>query len=460
MDREITVHTLVEEMRENEKRLPFEIGAFVALEACENLLQLPTAVTSKDVSIRDDGSICIAAAKEIESVDAASALREVLARLLVASGSEVPPRLMSVVEKEESWDLERLRNELEASLVPLNRAAARRVLSRFIRDLRRTSNSTRPPLRESPVASVVEGLDADLDALLSGHDGTRSSAPAGKPMEVTIDLNKSTAHKREVPLSMELPRDEGLPFAGGRIGELQPIDDHANERKPFRLYFIVLLIGLLFIGGYLFRERLFSIQDEEYEAEGIVAQEQEPHQGMAEMGLVGDLHVQVSSTNAQIFLYIDRGPAIASDLPLGIAHEFLAIADGREPTRAVVSADARWTPLQENGVLQYELAMQTGDQDMAFHNLVLGQTRLDRASMGRATGERGQVRVVTTPPGARVFVLIGFGSADVTNIRRDVPHELLVYEEGKTAQRVFVGPSDWRQTPQGSVAEIQVTFSD
>ena len=77
--------------------------------------------------------------------------------------------------------------------------------------------------------------------------------------------------------------------------------------------------------------------------------------------------------------------------------------------------------------------------------------------MGTPTGELGRVRVITTPPGARVFQLIGFGSARVEDLPTDAPVELLVYVEGEPPRRVFVGPSDWREGEDGKKqAEVVV----
>jgi hypothetical protein len=82
--------------------------------------------------------------------------------------------------------------------------------------------------------------------------------------------------------------------------------------------------------------------------------------------------------------------------------------------------------------------------------------------MGTPSATLGSVRVVTSPPGARVYLLIGF-TPDVRyeNIRVDQPTELLVYEEGYEVERVLVGPSDWRDAPDGTkLADMSVTLRE
>ena len=133
----ITVGELVATMKERRVRIPSEIGAFIALEVCEALEDGPAPVRSSDVRIADDGAIGVFAPPGSASSDeAARAVVAMLGSLLVAAGTGVPKVLVQLLEDGPTsgrWDLSSLRDDLEASLVPLNRAAARRVLARMLR---------------------------------------------------------------------------------------------------------------------------------------------------------------------------------------------------------------------------------------------------------------------------------------------------------------------------------------
>ncbi|MEO0326586.1 MAG: hypothetical protein AAF447_26805, partial [Myxococcota bacterium] len=154
---------------------------------------------------------------------------------------------------------------------------------------------------------------------------------------------------------------------------------------------------------------------------------------------------------AQILLFVGRGPAVADNLPVGRAHELVAIAPGGGATRSVVPADASWTPT--DGVAQYELAMQVAPSARTE----LGPTQLPQDAMGTATGTLGRVRVVTNPPGAKVYLLVGFGEARIDDLAASEAHELLIAREGAAPARVLVGPSDWRDGPGGKrLAELDV----
>ena len=183
-----------------------------------------------------------------------------------------------------------------------------------------------------------------------------------------------------------------------------------------------------------------------------------PSVGTLPAGL-GDLTIRCPGVQAQVFLFVGRSPAVASALPTGRAQEFLAIVDGRGAARAVVPADARWTPGASG--LQYDLAMEVPMAAADPMQAGFGATLLSRDSLGVTSGELGTIRVVTAPPAAKVFRLVGFTpEARVSQVSTDAALEVLVYLEGSPVERRVVGPSDWvvseGQTPQ---AVLDVGFA-
>ena len=136
----------------------------MALEACEGLLQESVKLEADDVRVTLEGSVVVAqSAERAEPDEAARSLVSVLARLLVAAGPGVPPYLLQLVKEtttgQRSRDLRHLHDAIEASLIPINRGASRRVLARLVRE------SDRPPAPEVPQIDPHE-LDAELDELL------------------------------------------------------------------------------------------------------------------------------------------------------------------------------------------------------------------------------------------------------------------------------------------------------
>jgi hypothetical protein len=156
-------------------------------------------------------------------------------------------------------------------------------------------------------------------------------------------------------------------------------------------------------------------------------------------------------------LFVGRGPAEASQLPLGRAHEFVVFAEGKSPSRAVVAPDAEWESSDDGP--RYELAVVAGNDAMPFEELELGPTTLPQ-DMGPGSTEIGTVRVVTAPRGALVWQVVGFSpTARLEDIVTDEAHELLLYKEGHVPQRIVVGPSDWQEAEGGiQRAEVDVVL--
>ena len=175
MGRDVGVGQLVQELERRGDRLPFEIGAFVALEACEGLLLESVKIDPDDVRVTLEGSVVVSdEAERVEPDEAARSLVSVLARLLVAAGPGVPPHLLQLVKDSTTGqnprDLRHLHDAIEASLIPINRGASRRVLARLVRE------SDRPPAPE-PVRVDPRELDTELEELLR-DPATRTLDPA------------------------------------------------------------------------------------------------------------------------------------------------------------------------------------------------------------------------------------------------------------------------------------------
>lgn len=154
--------------------LPFEMGSFLVLEATEQVLVFEATedaskglpvLASGDVWLSEQGELMVEPSGKVGSeAEACRALLRMLSELLVRSATGVPAMLLTLAEhgpSEGQWTLIRLRDDLEASLVPLNRAAMRRVLSRLLRELQR--GVERPSSAPAPNARAV---DREVDAVL------------------------------------------------------------------------------------------------------------------------------------------------------------------------------------------------------------------------------------------------------------------------------------------------------
>lgn len=506
-DSALSLEQLVAALARKGVPLPFEIGTFLVLESCERVLGKSLLITAADVWLGPDGEVAIATSQRAGSEqEAGRSLVVLLGELLVRSAPGVPPLLLELVERSASdrqLTLGGLRDALEASLVPLNRAAMRRVLGRLLREARKEGerSSAKPDLDE-------ERLDDELDALLGlpSHPKPKPSEPppserpqaspvpaawralAGDDQLVESPAPRTpsrtparSAPRSEPPLSLNLrdnpgareldiepttPRAPAMTRAGRQdvrespshlADELEPIppDGPSGSGKGLtRVGIISLLLALAVGGAYLGlgregTQRLLGMQQGEHaDAPPAASAPTSPVKVR-----YGELRVSSSPARAQVLLLIGRSPALAAGLPVGVAHELVAVSEGRKVARDVVPSDAAWT--ETNGALQYELALQLAE-GKAGSERELGPTRLPQAP-GAPTGATGAVRVITSPPGAQVYQLIGFTpDVRVENLEVAQPAELLVYLAGYEPARITLTEQSYKLDAGRLVADLDV----
>lgn len=523
MSTDVGVGELVEELEQRGARLPFEIGAFVALEACEGLLRQSVKLAPNDVRVTPEGSVIVAAtAARAEPEEAARSLVSVLAHLLVAAGPGVPPDLLQLVKDsktgQRSWALRDLHDAIEASLIPINRGASRRVLARLVRD------SDRPAVAKAPEIDPDE-LDAELDELLRDpaartpgpeqtslaleddqtdqnerhvedgpiterirfpkppHTTTEPAAPpasaataaalslleeepAAAPEPVTKTIRKWSTYAEQEPVPAAVSVSASVPvnepelqtptesvFGTGSVtapareraasrapsapapepGYDRPSVTHARlprRRGGWGIWLFAAGVGLALYAGI---------------AAGVFDAWFGERAPVAQATPSGVIDVRVSPADAQVFVFVGRGPTSSAGMPIAEPHEFVVFDKGLRPTRASIPKDARWASTP-NGPL-YELAIQAKPATDASSALDLGVPETEAPVRG---GPEGTIRVITNPPGAKVYRFVGRGPT----ARIEVPsihegQEVLLYHPGHETRRAVVGPSDWQPVEAG-----------
>ncbi len=483
--------------------LPFELGTFLVLQATEQALVLeateqgmpaPPHVGIADVWVSDDGEIGVLSDRPAESDQAACrALVVMLGEMLVRSAPGVPPMLLELVEHGPSdgeWSLMRLRDDLEASLVPLNRGALKRVLARMLREVRRETE------RASAMTPDAGDLDRDVDALLGLESpppprprtdsgtrpaATRAAEPARRePERREDDVSRDRDELEEPDEGEEAPtlRRPGLstddldevladrprrPAKQKRARDAEEsLDAFEQEGEARRGSPAWLGIGLAIVAAALVAGYLYAGRDRARNALGLppepTAEPPPPPAPAAPARKYGELRVTSTPARAQVLLFVGKGPVVVPDLPIGTAHEFVAFDGQLSPARAVVAKDAAFQS-EGGGKPRYELALQLDEADPKRRSEELGPTRLTQ-DVGTPNGTVGEVRVITSPPGVRVYQLIGFTpDARVQNVAIDEPLEVLVYLPGYALARVDVRPDTWKEQASALVADLQVTLT-
>jgi hypothetical protein len=123
------------------KRVPLapELAGYLLLEVAEHADPNGGDLDPKSVFVGDEGTVALVKPKrEGATGDAEASIRAALARLLEASGSQTPA-LAATSKRKSGGGLPALAEELEAALIPVNRAAGRRALARLAREVKRVT---------------------------------------------------------------------------------------------------------------------------------------------------------------------------------------------------------------------------------------------------------------------------------------------------------------------------------
>lgn len=466
---------LVDALQRRGERLPFEIGAFVALEACEASLRSPVRLAPEDVRVTGEGQVMISTdAAKAAPGESASSLVSMLARLLVAAGPGVPPNLLRLVEQGTVRDLQRVHDEIEASLIPLNRGASRRVLARLVRE------SSRPP---APSLATHDDQESEIDLALDEFLGVPTASPESAEVddpesagligsEFELPLARPTraqelapAHDElepiteaflrhpelfppERPLSAELLPERELadPVPARSPDDVDTLDETLDQEETlpglrrglgWRWMLWLGALGLVGLVAVLVDRGVVSwplISATEGKRAAATAARSTP----VTVGL-GTVNLSVSPPTSQLFLFVGRGPVRISDLSTQSAHEFVAFDTQYRPSRASVPADAEWTDAADGPL--YELALQS-QPDSSQTTLDVGTP--ETTPSDEPSGPTGTVRIVTTPRGLKVYRYLGTGAEHtLTGLSPQLGHELLLVHPDHPPSRVVIGPSDW-----------------
>jgi len=124
-----------------QKRVPLapELAGYLVLEIAEHADPAGGDVDPRSVFVGEEGTVALVKPKrDAPTGDAEASIRAALARLLEASGSQTPA-LSAASKRKSGTGLAALAEELEAALIPVNRAAGRRALARLAREVKRVT---------------------------------------------------------------------------------------------------------------------------------------------------------------------------------------------------------------------------------------------------------------------------------------------------------------------------------
>lgn len=493
---------LLSHYQTNGRRFPFELTAFIGLEVAEAMMKEARRCGPSEVEIDQDGAVRVAPSDGSSEAVCAEEIATLLRSFLSLAGTEIPGSLTALADATRTpVPLGAMRDELEATLVPLNRAASRRVLARSIREVvvlptgveatpvapqPVAASHSLPPIE--PTRAAAEQSVAPLDIVSSA--AAVMAAPVRAPrLAVTAppapeeNIDTSPGH---VPAGMEgghpLPRlslgalgaakgnatlpmfrvdtspgeiasdvvveveglvDEGVPSV--RIPSLAPVSvpnvDSRTGGGLGRLFGLsAMTVGIALGATAIWAQGGLNQAYQSFAAR--LSSLQAPP--------TGTLSVTFDEQPAAVWLFVGRGPVVASALRTQTSHRFAAFS-GENLAVGEVARTARY----HDG--RYELALQPAS-DLPIEGF-FAELEKDSsfAPAARPTSELAEVRVVTNPPGAKVFRFMGYGRrVMIANVPVDAGAELLLWSKSGDKRRVLVGPSDWDHIGDTYTASVDV----
>ncbi len=212
------------------KRVPLapELAGYLTLEIADGTEASGGIVDPRTVYISEEGTVALVRPKKDGATgDAETSVRGILAKLLDASGSATPA-LSASAKRKPGAGLPALVSELEAALIPVNRAAGRRALARLAREVKRVTlgvgrNASMPPpskapaaIRQAPVVKespedVMSGPDAPPGPRASFTDEAQTAKRTNQLQELAAQMG---APDIIVPPSADAPRKPFVPSMG------------------------------------------------------------------------------------------------------------------------------------------------------------------------------------------------------------------------------------------------------
>jgi hypothetical protein len=206
-----------------------ESAGYLVLAIADQVLSAPRLVETSDIQLTEDGGLRVLSGRASSDTDAELGLRRALdALLLVASSGSAA--LTRASRRTSPMGLSALVRELEAALIPVNRAAARRALARLHRETARALSSGSLPEEEPEARDVAPPAVAQKTAVLAPAL-VSAPAPLAEPEpEPDLETRAIRLAPEPVPVLSALPAlspelDAMLTALCVEPAELEPLEE-------------------------------------------------------------------------------------------------------------------------------------------------------------------------------------------------------------------------------------------
>jgi hypothetical protein len=258
---DITLRTVTDAARLRVAAVTAEAAGYLVLLVVQQVASRPCHLSADSVLLTEAGDVSVRPGEDASALAVEVELRQLLAGLMALAHSSTPA-LRAGAERRASGDLAAFQAELQAALIPINHAAARRALARLYRETQKAGPGvvangamTAPALPGSTATVRAEQEAAPSQHLslaparVAGGEAARSSlpsplrhadpaeAPAGPRAREALELDSSYP-QAELEIDVDVIGEDGepsqppsapgpsFPFLGpALVTQLTPVDD-------------------------------------------------------------------------------------------------------------------------------------------------------------------------------------------------------------------------------------------
>jgi len=189
----VTLSEVKRAARAHRAPLAGESAGYLVLAIADQVLTAPRLVQAADIQLTEDGALRVVSGHASSDVDAELALRRALDQLLLVASSG-SAALTRASRRTAPLGLAALVRELEAALIPVNRAAARRALARVHRETARALESGNlPEEQEEPSCSAAPAPAALAVPAVPAPVAPPVAEPPAVPAPVVLPVLSSAA---------------------------------------------------------------------------------------------------------------------------------------------------------------------------------------------------------------------------------------------------------------------------
>ncbi|AKV01466.1 Proline-rich protein [Labilithrix luteola] len=219
------------------RRVPLapELAGYLTLEIADGARAMEGEVETRTVYISEEGTVALVRPKrEGVTGDAETSVRAILGKLLEASGSPTPA-LSAAAKRKSGSGLSSLVTELEAALIPVNRAAGRRALARLAREVKRVTLGLGRNASAPSRPSIKRDGEAGTGSMPSFTDEIATARRENQLAAAAAEMNAPDLVNAPAPPARPVP-NVGLtppPIPGAFLPAPQPAPP-APEPAPVR----------------------------------------------------------------------------------------------------------------------------------------------------------------------------------------------------------------------------------